>query len=58
MTKLNKIDENCDLFEQKNNIRTKMTKLNENLDQKGILTLILLFSLNLRHSSTLQFWIS
>jgi len=55
MTKLNKIDENCDLFEQKNNIRTKMTKLNENLDQKGILTLILLFSLNLRHSSTLQF---
>jgi len=38
MTKLNKVDENWNLIEQKNNIRTKLTKLNENRDQMYILT--------------------
>jgi len=36
---LNKIDENCDLFEHKNKIRTCLKKLDENWDKKGILTL-------------------
>jgi len=35
---LNKIDKNYDLFEHKNKIRTDLTKLDENWDQKGILT--------------------
>jgi len=30
MTKLNKIDENLDLFEHKNKIRTDLTKIDEN----------------------------
>jgi len=34
MTKLNKIDENWDLFEHKNKIRTYLTKLDENWDKK------------------------
>ena len=29
-TKLNKIDENCNLFEQKNKIKTDLIKLYEN----------------------------
>jgi len=29
-TQLNKIDENCDLFEHKNKIMTYLTKLDEN----------------------------
>ena len=36
---MNKIDENWDLFEHKTIIRTYLTKLNENWDKKGILTL-------------------
>jgi len=43
MTKLNKIKENWNLIEKKNNIRIEMTKLNENKDQIYILTLILIF---------------
>jgi len=39
MTKLNKIDENRDLFEHQNKTRTNLTKLDKNCDQKGILTL-------------------
>jgi len=35
---LNKIDENYDLFEHKTKIRTSLKKLDENGDQKGILT--------------------
>jgi len=35
---LNKIDENWDLFEHKNKIMTYLTKLDENWNQKGILT--------------------
>jgi len=38
MAKLNKIDESWDLFEHKNKITTNLTKLDENWDQKGILT--------------------
>ena len=37
-TKLNKIDENQDLFEHKNKIMIDLTKLYENWDQKNILT--------------------
>jgi len=37
---LNIIDENWDLFEHKTKIRTYLKKLDENWDQKGILTLI------------------
>ena len=33
-----KINENYDLFEHKNKIRIDLTKLNENWDQKGVLT--------------------
>jgi len=36
---LNKIDENWDLFEHKTKIRTCFKKLNENWNQKGILTI-------------------
>jgi len=32
MTKLNKIDENWNLYEHTKNIRTKRTKLNKNTD--------------------------
>ena len=39
---MNKIDENLDLFEYKNKSRTDLTKLDENWDQKGILTYIFL----------------
>jgi len=35
---LNKIDANWDLFEHKTKIRTSLKKLDENWDQKGILT--------------------
>jgi len=35
---LNIIDENWDLFEHKTKIRTYLKKLDENWDQKGILT--------------------
>jgi len=35
---LNKVDENYDIFEYKNKIRTYLTKLDENLDKKDILT--------------------
>jgi len=35
---LNKINENWDLFEHKNNIKTYLTKLDGNWNQKGILT--------------------
>jgi len=39
MTKLNKIDENLDLFEHKNKIiKTDLTKLDKNWDKKNILT--------------------
>jgi len=37
---LNKINKNWDLFEYKTKIRTYLKKLDENWDQKGILTLI------------------
>jgi len=40
MTKLNKIDENLDLFEHKTKIMTYLTKLDENWDKKNILTKI------------------
>jgi len=39
MTKLNKINENWDLFEHKAKIITDLTKLDENWDNKNILTL-------------------
>jgi len=42
---LNKIDKNWDLFEHKTKIRTCFKKLDENWDQKGILTLRILSSL-------------
>ena len=38
---MNKIDKNWDLFEHKTKIRTCFKKLDENWDQKGILTKIL-----------------
>jgi len=38
MTQLNKIDENCDLFEHKIKIRTYLKKFDKNWDQKNILT--------------------
>jgi len=38
MVKLNKIDENYDIFEYKNKIRTDSSKLDENYDKKDILT--------------------
>ena len=38
MTQLNKIQENQNLFEHKTKIRTYLKKLNENWDQKDILT--------------------
>jgi len=36
---LNIINENWDLFEHKTKIRTYLKKLDENWDQKGILTI-------------------
>ena len=39
-TKLNKIPKNQTLIEQKNNFRTKLTKLNENMDQMWNLTFV------------------
>ena len=36
---MNKIDKNWDLFEYKNKIRTYLTKVDENWDQNGILTI-------------------
>jgi len=47
MTQLNKIDENKDLFEYKTKIRTYLKKLDENWDQKCILTFYLLQYKNL-----------
>jgi len=38
MTKLNKIDENWDLFEHKNKIMIDLTNLDENWEKKVILT--------------------
>jgi len=38
MIKLNKINGNWDLFENKNNIRTYLKKPNKNWDQNDILT--------------------
>jgi len=38
MTQLHKIDENYNLFEHKTKIRTYLIKLDENWDQKIILT--------------------
>jgi len=39
---LNKIDENWNLCEHKNKIKTFLTKVDENWDQNGILTFIVL----------------
>jgi len=39
MTQLNKIHKNWDMFEYKTKIRTYLTKLDENWNQKIILTL-------------------
>jgi len=45
---LNKIDENWNLFEHKIKIKTYLKKLDENWDQKGILTI------NLVHQSMIM----
>jgi len=44
---LNKINENWDLFEHKTKIRTYLKKLDENWDQKGILTYYFLGKINI-----------